>query len=44
MRVGRGFRTVALWTSRRGTRESLVDAFVVMANGAAAALHDSRGR
>jgi AcrR family transcriptional regulator len=32
--------TVWLWTSRRGTREALIDGFVVMATGAAMALHD----
>jgi AcrR family transcriptional regulator len=32
--------TVWLWTSRRGTREALVDAFVVMATGAATALQE----
>lgn len=33
--------TVRLWINRRGTREGLLDSFVVMANGAAAALHDA---
>lgn len=32
---------VMLWLSRRGTREGLIESFVLMANGAAAALHDA---
>lgn len=36
--------TVGLWTSRRGTREGLIEAFVVMANGAAGALREASGR
>ena len=35
--------TVALWISRRAPRERLVDAFVVMAVGAATALRDGVG-
>ena len=35
--------TVWLWTSRRGTRESLVESFVVMATGAADALRSRPG-
>ena len=33
--------TVGLWIARRGTREGLIDSFVVMANGAADALRDA---
>lgn len=35
--------TVGLWTSRRGTRDGLLDSFVVMAVGAATALQDAGG-
>ena len=35
--------TVGLWTSRRGTRDGLLDSFVVMALGAATALQGSAG-
>ena len=34
--------TVGLWTTRRGAREELLDGFVAMAAGAAAALRDRR--